>query len=177
MKIAILIFALLYVLAGCTKVDQYPTLSHSGKNIVAYRLNGRAIVISGHLVHPSGMGIYLGPDWGVEYTNGSNYFGIYASDNTGMNNLGIQIKFDSTTGTYPIYMDPTVVYPSITGAFYNTPSSGTNLHFFQTDNSHTGYVHVTYYDGDIIAGTFSFDAVDSGQVCHITDGIFDIASQ
>ena len=92
-----------------------------------------------------------------------------------MNNIGIEIQFSGTTGIYPVYMDPTVVYPNITGAFYNTPCSATTLHFYQTDNSYTGYVHVPYYDGNILSGTFSFDAVDSGQVCHITDGIFDIA--
>ena len=62
MKIAISILAIFCVLAGCAKIDQYPMLSHTGKNIVAYRLDGRAIVVSGHLVHPTCMGPNLGPD-------------------------------------------------------------------------------------------------------------------
>jgi hypothetical protein len=60
-----------------------------------------------------------------------------------MNNLGMEIKFDSTIGKYPIYMDPNIIYPNITGASYKTPRCGTDLHFFQTDSSHTGYVYVT----------------------------------
>jgi hypothetical protein len=70
MKISCSIFALICFLTSCSKEDQYPSLSHSGKNIVAYRLNGRAIVVRGHLVHPTGFGSYLGPNGGVEYING-----------------------------------------------------------------------------------------------------------
>lgn len=47
---------------------------------------------------------------------------------------------------------------------------------YETDEKHTGTVIVTYYDENIIGGTFKMNLVnDYGNVRHITEGQFDIA--
>lgn len=55
----------------------------------------------------------------------------------------------------------------------STAINGSNE--YKTSNVNTGVINVTHYDGNIISGTFSFDAAnDSGEIVHVTEGRFDI---
>mgnify|MGYP001627317650 CR=1 FL=1 len=48
---------------------------------------------------------------------------------------------------------------------------------FRTDSEHTGTVEVKYFQNNIIAGTFQFDATDGeGNIVHVTDGRFDLTT-
>jgi hypothetical protein len=86
--------------------------------------------------------------------------------------IEISFRYNDTLGTYPI-IDK---YPYF-GYFwdYTKSVSPNDSNQFSPDNTHTGTVTVSYNDGNIIAGTFAFDAVNrKGKVVHVTEGRFDI---
>ena len=75
-------------------------------------------------------------------------------------------------GTYTL----TSVYPC--RAVYFDPSNSSTIQTgdnqYKNDDSLTGNITVTYWDGHIMAGTFEMDLVnESGVVVRITKGRFD----
>ncbi|MBC7553599.1 MAG: hypothetical protein H7257_06430 [Taibaiella sp.] len=76
-------------------------------------------------------------------------------------NLRMGGIFKRSLGTFPITRTP-----FSKGAVFDT---------FTTNSIYGGSITYTYYDGNILAGTFAFDAVSAnGSVVHITEGRFDI---
>jgi len=150
-------FLLLY--CGCGKPEtvlQLPPLTHTGANIIAFEINGKVFISSG----ASGKLSQFGPGVYYEVYGDSNAVISGTADNPGfLISMGSKYKF--ALGTYKI--DTT---PFSQGAVYDE---------FKTDSAHGGYITYTYYDGNILAGTFALDVVNANDsVIHITDGRFDI---
>ena len=150
--------------SGCKKqvstAPQLPPATHVGADIVACKVNGQIIISKG------AGGKFSQFDPGVMYgVSGGPYDSSAIIFATASGNLPFTLevcsKYKFALGTYKIERTP---YSS--GAYFNS---------FVTDSVHGGYITYTYYDGNILAGTFYFDAVDANDsVIHVTEGVFDI---
>ena len=151
---------LLLLLCSCGKTTHVlllPAATHTGVNILACKVNGKVYVVSG------------GKSRGISFTNLGVAYTAYGDSNMYISSLAedpsfsLQMggKFNFATGTYPI-----ATTPYLQGALYNQ---------YMTDSAHGGSITYTYYDGNILAGTFAFDvAAGNDSVIHITEGRFDL---
>jgi len=159
---SILLIPFFFTCCKKSNTNQLPVLGHTGENILTCYVNGSPLIISGYQTSPC----FLCTGNGVEYSylisNISSFF-IYGEQ--GNIQIGFDFNYNGTPCEYAILVDTTVAYPSFMAAYYND---------FHSIYTNPGTVDITYFDGKIVAGTFSFDAVDSGNVVHITDGEFDI---
>jgi len=98
---------------------------------------------------------------------------IFQQLNISLGNVKLNFKYLGSLGIYEMAGE----YPY--RAYYFNKDNGTAVtgaSEFKTDSLHKGAVAVTFYDTNILAGTFWFDAVnENGQVIHVTDGRFDIS--
>ena len=144
-----------------------PPLTHTGENMMACRVNGQVIIASENtsdMSNPSTVKYSSSPDNDLVYIGG-----VFVSPRY---DIEISFRYADTLGVYPI-LDK---YPYF-GYFwdYTKAISPNDSNQFQPDRTHKGTITVSYNDGNIIAGTFAFDAVNrKGKVVHITDGRFDI---
>jgi hypothetical protein len=81
-----------------------------------------------------------------------------------------------TPGVYEISANTT--YNSLAFFYWGAGASGGGGVFYDTDNTHKGYLIITRLDEQqrIISGLFYFDAIETttGDVVHVTDGRFDM---
>jgi hypothetical protein len=168
-----LLFASLFV-AGCKKDNATSTIilpppSHNGSDVIAFMANKKVIILSGPLT-------YISP--GVSYRlYGDSTVYISASSTANPNysiSIRCNINYGNILGTYPIVSSPYPLSAEFDDFSSGTVATGSNQ--FKVDSTHTGNITITYYDGTILAGTFSFDAVNADDsVIHITNGEFDIS--
>jgi hypothetical protein len=155
--------------AACKKNStplQLPAISHTGHNMIAYKVNGNIISL-----YPS-----FTSDISF-YPYGSGLTEITANT-TAPPVCGITFNFQyfDSLGHYPISSFSNYPYGgtftdnsngSLTGTKYNST--------YFTDSIHSGIINVIFYNGTEMAGYFQFDAVnDSGVVILITEGRFDL---
>jgi hypothetical protein len=144
-----------------------PPLTHTGENIMACKINGQVIIAaenSSDISNPAAVKFSSAPDNELVYIGG-----VFVSPRY---DIEISFRYGDSLGVYPI-IDK---YPYF-GYFwdYTKAISPNDSNQFQPDKTHTGSINITYNDGNIIAGTFAFDAVNrKGKVVHVTDGRFDI---
>ncbi|MBA3828801.1 MAG: hypothetical protein H0X33_07680 [Taibaiella sp.] len=170
MKNLLVLTGILLIANGCFKSSgiPYPAVTHNGTNIVAFKVNGKAVIVDGDA-----------RSWG----EGSYGILFYDTD--------LVIASHSEHPHYRIDIEQAVKnYPTITGSYtftFNYPNaasfsdytngtipSGDNT--FVCDSTHSGYVSVEYFTKSVLSGTFAFDAVNStGNVVHITEGRFDLS--
>ena len=166
MKKTFSILLIPFLFTCCKKSkNQLPTLGHTGENMLACYVNGSPFIISGHMTAPALLSIVSG----IEYSYLNSYtpsFFIYGIQEFTNDKIGFYFNYNGMPGVYNFYFDTTLVNPGQYGGFYNNG--------YSTTATNPGTTDITYFDGKIVAGTFSFDAVDSGNVVHITDGEFDI---
>ena len=159
---------LLLLLFSCHKQPQLPPATYTGTNIVACKVYGGIFSAQGV------KSIYS--DGFVTYSLFTNSV-VYIEAVTSNPHLDITIYCIYTGLNIPVqlFLSP---YPGSNGAEFDDFSNGTLPtagNTFQTDSTHIGSITFTYYDGKILSGVFSFDAVNSaGVVKHITEGRFDI---
>jgi len=173
MKKTFSILLIPFLFTCCNKVkNQLPTLVHTGENILACYVNGSPLIISGHQTNG---GIVNTID-GTKFINSNPFIQIDAYQ-TNAYEIGFVIRFaDSVAlGSYN-FSDTAHVFPSQSYGYYYNLNQTASYHYlyYQTNATYSGTVNISYFDGKIVAGTFSFDALDSGNVVHITDGEFDI---
>ena len=155
---------------GVKRTDQLPPLTHTGENIFACKVNGQLMVATQNSSAVIG-------EFGIKFShakaNGLMY--IQGSCNSPQYDIELSFRYNDTPGTYPLIVDyPFYVY------FWNYSKSAapSAANQYQPDATHTGAINITYYNGNIVAGTFAFDAVNrNGEVVHVTEGRFDIAKQ
>ncbi|MEO6832965.1 MAG: DUF6252 family protein [Chitinophagaceae bacterium] len=162
----VLLFLIIY---GCKKNDeiQLPYTTHTGANTFGCKINGETFVTSGD---PSA-------SWsnsGVKYSfYADSSIAIDAKQESPKKYIYFRFKFNSAPGIYHLNDDYQYIGTFTDLSDGSTAVNGGNE--YNSSSKHTGTITVTNYDGHIIAGTFSFDAVnDSGQLVHITEGRFDI---
>ncbi len=152
---------ILLFFSTCNKASTEPELppaTHSGKNFIAFRVNGRAIVISGYrsLVYKHSVGANC-------YYTLNNDLIIDGTTEDRLYRLKIYFKFNSVTGIYNIIDQ----YPY--EAFFS------DYNMYSVNSIHQGTINVDYFENGICSGIFAFDAVNTDDsVVHITDGRFDI---
>jgi hypothetical protein len=152
------------------KVKQLPPITHTGENIFACKVDGQLMIASENSSQVIG-------EFGIKFShakaNGLMY--IQGSCTSPQYDIELSFQYADTIGTYPLVVN----YPFYTYFWdYSNSATPNASNQYAPDATHTGSINVTYYDGNIIAGTFSFDAVNrKGQVVHITEGRFDIAKQ
>jgi hypothetical protein len=170
------LLAIILVSGLCTSfqdevvVKKLPEPTHTGENIFACNVNGELMVAKENSSDVIG-------DFGIKfsYSKANNLMYIQGSCTSPQYDVELCFGYSDTLGTYPLNMS----YPFYTFFWDLTSSSAPNaINQFQPDVTHTGAITITYYDGTIIAGTFSFDGVNrKGDVVHVTDGRFDIKKQ
>jgi hypothetical protein len=161
---------------GCKKEKspsrpQLPPITHEGKNILACKINGEIMIASGV---PSSLTVV-----GTSYTYSSDstihIMGSQASPNF---YLTITFKFSYNKSNFKLTdsLNPPSLHPNkgyLEKAF-NTSGS----YMYSTDSFRNGNVNILLYNGNILSGTFAFDAINNfGEVVHITEGRFDISKQ
>ena len=174
MKYHIIIYCLMLVMlmSDCTKKpstnsnSSLPPATHIGANVVACYVNGKVFKAS---MYSSNLFVR-----GVDYSMGDSFVVIFATVLDPHYNIEMGSKYQTILGTYAIEQTPIMHGAEYDDFTNSTLPTGNNT--FLTDSTHTGTITYTYYDGNILAGTFQFDAVNgAGQIAHITDGRFDIA--
>ncbi len=160
---------ILLFFSTCNKASnepEFPPVTHSGKNIIAFRVNGKAIIISGdrNLVykHARGANCYYfqNDDLVIDGTTQDKMF-----------SLEILFKSNNSPGKYNIIDQ----FPYEASFSDGIPSQPFVDKFFRVSSAHSGTINVDYFENGICSGIFAFDAVNSDDsVVHITDGRFDI---
>ena len=164
-SIALLLFLTSYVRIPGER--DLPAITHTGENIMACRINGQIIIAAENttdLANASSVKFSAAPDNELVYIGG-----VFVSPRY---DIEISFKYADTLGVYPI-VDK---YPYF-GYFwdYTKAISPNDSNQFHTDKTHIGSIKVLYNDGNIISGTFTFDAINrKGKVVHVTDGRFDL---
>jgi|GEM_PF-259749 len=166
------LLAFVLALCNCKKVDnlpQLPPVTHTGVNVLACKINGNVFIVSNNQT-----GCLFCPKYGVSFI-------IYNTGLISIDALNQQPRFeisinipasDTISGNYQIPF----TYPYFAG-FSNYDGDPISAGSYNIDSANNGKITILYYDGNILAGTFAFDAVNSsGQVVHITEGRFDIAN-
>lgn len=172
-SLTLLSFLFLLCFTACKKKDaaaQLPDATHKGANTLGFLVNGEVRATSGK----SDNVISTGTEYFNWYDTTIEISGVSSSTSFSQRfNLSFRLRWNRDLGLYPLTYD----YPC-RAVYMNFPDgstipTGTNQ--YKNDDLHTGQVSITYWDGNIIAGTFNMDLVnDSGDVVHITDGRFDI---
>ena len=152
------------------KKKELPELTHSGENVFACKVDGQLMMAVENNSEVIG-------DFGIKFSHSKSNKLMYISGSCTSPQYEIELSFpfNDTLGTYPLTTD----YPYYT-IFWDLSNSATPnaTNQFQPDSTHTGSVNITYYDGNIIAGTFNYDAVNrNGKPVHVAFGRFDIATQ
>jgi hypothetical protein len=151
-----------FSITACTKQSQpaLPPPSHTGKDIVACYVGPYTFSTQGLL------------QFGGFFNNGIIYYldadstlGIKAID-WDDHSIIIGGKFNGV-GTYAVDSG----YPTPNGKMFAYYDTGLNSY-----HAYQGAITVSYYDGNIIAGTFFFSASEGAKVVRATNGEFDIAS-
>jgi len=162
-KMYLFILLIYPFLFSCKKASQdLPPLTHSGKNIVAVKVNGKVYTANGKMIPFSPV------------TEGGVYFGLTADSS-------ITIGAAQTSPVWSFYVTfpyskTSAIFPIGSTPFWASWSSGSNNDYqIYTDATHTGTVTVDYYDGKILSGTFEYDGLisDGSGVDHV-EGNFDI---
>ena len=163
------VFSIMMLTSFQGKSDrQLPPLTHSGQNILACRVNGNVNIAAENKNDPGGaseVNFNVVPDKEMIYLSA-----VFVSPRY---DIEISFEYADTPGTYPIVVN----YPYF-GYFwdYTKSLSPNDSNQYQPDAMHTATINVSFFDGNIISGTFQMDAVNrQGKVVHITDGRFDIA--
>jgi hypothetical protein len=156
------------LLIACQKSKrELPDATQNGARTFGCKVNGALFTTSGDPKNTwtnSGVTFATIADGSIE---------IAANQENPDESVYMRFRFGDTAGVY--YLNSLYTYK---GRY--TGSSGGGIaamggFTYMSDTEHTGVVNVTRYDGNIISGTFSFDAVnDSGRIVHITEGRFDI---
>ena len=164
-KILFLSFNFLFIYS-CTKTQgppQLPPATHTGANVVACKVNGKVFIATGNFGNTG-----LGVSYIITYDSIAfiDVLGDSLYNTLGGNNFRLHI----TSKYIGIGTDSIINIPySPGGGIYDD-------YYYTTIPPGGGTVTYTYYDGNILAGTFAFDAADAaGTVVHITEGRFDIA--
>ena len=159
----------LLIFTSCIKsTNKLPDSTHEGKNIIAWKLDGK--------VHISEGGEY--------FAGNHSYYSLYRDSTLEIHgeakesNLEITLKCLYLGLNIPLKLgDKSLYFGGIRELLIsagNTFPTGANDYL--TNDTHTGTLTITYYDSTIIAGTFQMDVVnDAGVVRHITEGRFDIS--
>jgi hypothetical protein len=163
-----LVFALLFYL-GCKKEDQrqLPEITSTGARTFGCKVNGGIFKTSG----------VQSNNWnkaGVKFNSyADKSIEIDASQDSPHENIYMRFKFNDTPGTY--YLNDKMRYIGIYHGLAGGSTAIDRNNEYKTNDINTGVVHVAHFDGNIISGTFSFDAVnENGVIVHITEGRFDI---
>ena len=150
--------------------QQLPEATNTGQNVLGCRLNGK-IIIASEIAND------LSDAAAVHYNANARTGLIYigASFASPRYELEMSFHYDGRPGTYPL----AVAYPYVCFVYDYTGSvSANDTNTFRPDVATPGTITITDYHDGILAGTFSFDAVNKkGRRIHITDGRFDIAAQ
>ena len=169
---SIFFLCIIITLFNCKKTENHPPelppATHVGADFLACKINGKIFISKG----AGGKFNQMGP--GVVYIVAGDST-IYIDATTLNPHFEVTInsvyKFDLST-----YQFGENHFKS--GGEYDDDTNGTiptGINQFNTDKAHSGSVTITYYDGNILAGTFAFDAVNGNDsVVHITEGRFDI---
>ena len=160
-KYVVGVLLVVFSFGACTKQSQpaLPPPSHTGKNIFACSVNGGTFSTEGLVqfggFFNNGIMCYVDADSNLDIK-------AIAWDERSMSIGG---KFHGV-GSYPVDSS----YPTPAGAFsaYYSDTGLSSYRAFQ------GTVNITYYDGNIVAGTFFFSACKTGNVVHATNGEFDV---
>ena len=168
-----LLYLTLFV-SGCNKDNNSGTIvlpppSHNGSDVIAFIANKQVIIFQGPLT-------FLTP--GVAYRLYGDSTVLISASSFATPNYSISIRCNINAndmlGTYPIVSYPYPLHAEFDDFSNGTLATGSNQ--FKVDSTHTGSITITYYDGTILAGTFSFDAVNANDsVIHIINGEFDIS--
>ena len=125
--------------------------------MLACKINGQVVISRG----AGGKMSLFGP--GV-------YYAVYGDSNA--------VIGASSADVFPFHLFMGSKYKFALGTYKidTTPySQGAQFDEFGTTGNYGGTITYTYYDGNILAGTFAFDAVSANDsVIHITEGRFDI---
>ena len=167
--LTILLVSILCVFASCKKKSaesELPDATNTGMRTIGFLANGQSRYTSGE---PNSV-------WsaGVEYGHfADSTIDIVSSAGSPRFTFIVRFRFADKVGSYPL----SSAYPC--RAYYFEPTNGSTIPTddteFKNDGLHTGQVKITYWDGNIIAGTFDMDLVNkSGGIVHITNGRFDI---
>jgi len=169
MRILIFFLSCFMLHSGCKKDDEpeLPGPTQTGARTFGCKVDGRPFVTSGDQDanwSKSGVVYFL-------YTDGS--ISVDARQANPREYIRFRFKFNNAPGTY--YLNDLFQYKG----FYTDLRSGSTAinggNEYKTSDVNTGQINITHYDGDIIAGTFSFKAAnDSGEIVHLTEGRFDI---
>ena len=172
-KCALLLLIASIFFTSCKKEDKGPQLpehTHEGKNIIAWKMDGKVFISEGASLFSNNRSrynisydtvLYIGAK--IEDTKERIYMVCVFKGLNAMMRL---------SGNYP-YRGILSDYSNSAGGTIPTDSNQ-----YQTDDINVGSVIVTYFDSTIIAGTFQMNVVnDDGQVRHITEGRFDISSK
>ena len=173
MKTNIMLLFLCLFCFSCKKTDntaQLPPITHTGANIVAFKLNGKVYIVTKN--QPS----CLLCSYGITYSPPDNTGLIYinANNENPRFEINIQFHFADSIGTYLIKGN----YPNISYFYdYSNGTLSTGSNSFSTDSLRGGVLNVLYFDGHIISGTFQFDEISSNDsIIHVTEGRFDLAN-
>jgi len=161
----LLVFIILFSCKKSNNTNQLPVLGHTGENILACNVNGSPFIISGYMTAPALLSSVNGVEYSYLVSNTPSFFIYGVQKNTNIK-IWFYFNYNGTPSIYNFYFDTTLVNPFIQ---YGGGYSG-----YETTSTNPGTVDITYFDGKIVAGTFSFDAFDSSAVVHITNGEFDI---
>jgi len=184
MKKIFLLFAVALLMIACnkddevpqptpepTEIEKLPPATQTGANKVGCLLNGKAFLPVGESVnsrnpycayyHDSFVLVFRIVKNEDNITgNGTESIGVYSTDIILEENNTYSLKMDNTNhfGVYSII-------------------SRTNSQSYETNEDHTGELHITKLDKEknIISGTFWFDAVnEQGKKVEIREGRFDM---
>ena len=174
-----IIFILFVVLlfSECRKPDakdgsipQLPPATRTGANMLACKINGKIFTAygAGGKMSQSGYGVLF-----AIYQDSTTF--ISATSQYPTMHIIIGTKYNFILGTYQITQTPFINGGEFDDYTNGTLPLGTNQ--FNTNSTYGGSVTYTYFDGNILAGTFAFDAVNiNDSVIHVTEGRFDIAN-
>ncbi len=157
----------IFLSAGCKKL---PRETHRGRNKMACYVNGEKWVAKDKIFNSSGLSTI-----GSGVSNGSNPSAILYGSGNSFNISGgskkenqggiiINLITFSGVGEYELKMRG------------NSESNAKYNYFdYYTDSIHTGMINIKYFTDKVLAGTFSFEAINQiGDIIKVTDGRFDI---
>ena len=163
---------IIITLCNCKKTGnpplQLPPATHIGADILACKINGKIFISKG----AGGKFGQMGPGVVYEVFNDSTVY-IDATTLNPHYEIAINSIYKFNLGSYQFGDN----HFNSGGEYYDDTNGTipTGINQFNTDMAHSGSVTITYYDGNILAGTFAFDAVNGNDsVVHITEGRFDI---
>ena len=161
------------------KKDSYPEPTQKGADVIAYRVNGKAIIVKGLQARAGIMAVYNGDKpKDISIVIGAHQMD---ADNKKTNDLSIilHIKEPITLNT-PIELRSQELINAdsyIDGGYASYTNLADMSEWGVTQNEDPGQIIITRNDSGILSGTFSFKAFNynvPGKHLEITDGVFDI---